>query len=388
MKQWPGPTEVQAGTNQDSVSVVEMRVIDAEEVGLFKQGLFPSEGTRSALLLGVGISLAALGLDLARGQGLLLLPPLVLAFGLCAALGQGAVPWLQALKAGQFIREDGPQAHLKKAGTPTMGGIFLVPAALVVALVWSGFAPSVCAVGAVALACAAIGWLDDWQVIRRKSNKGIAPRTKLALQIAVAVGFCGWLALAHPELATISLPLGLSLSLGLLFWPLAGFALVAESNAVNLTDGLDGLAAGTAAVAFVGLGALLGSAQPELAIGSAAFGGACLGFLVYNRNPAKVFMGDTGSLALGGALAAIALVGGNLWGLLLLSGLFLWETLSVIAQVSYYKATKGPDGVGKRLFRMAPFHHHLELIGWSETRVVRTFYWVSVGLAGLALLLA
>ncbi|MBD2103718.1 phospho-N-acetylmuramoyl-pentapeptide-transferase [Leptolyngbya sp. FACHB-261] len=351
------------------------------------RGQLTSEGVRSSLTLIGVVSLTALGLDLWQSQ-LLLTLPLLLSLVLSALAGQVAIPWLQALKAGQFIREDGPRAHLKKAGTPTMGGIFWVPVAVVVALLWTGFAPGALLVSVVTLAYAAIGWIDDWQVIRKKSNRGISPSTKLALQIAVAVLFCGWLKFTNADLTTLALPLGLSLPLGLLFWPLAGFVMVAESNAVNLTDGLDGLAAGTGALAFLGLGALMGTAHPDLAVFCAAFSGAALGFLVHNRNPARVFMGDTGSLAMGGALAATAILGGNLWGLLLLSGIYVLEAVSVIAQVTYYKATKGPDGVGKRLFRMAPFHHHLELEGWSETQVVSTFYLVSAGLVLLAILLA
>jgi phospho-N-acetylmuramoyl-pentapeptide-transferase len=159
---------------------------------------------------------------------------------------------------------------------------------------------------------------------------------------------------------------------------------VAESNATNLTDGVDGLAAGTGAIAFVGLGALVVGENPALAFFCGAMAGGCIGFVHHNHNPARVFMGDTGSLALGGSLAAVGIMSGHLWGLLLISGIFLAESLSVIAQVSYYKATKGPDGVGKRLFKMAPIHHHLELSGWSETQIVGAFYLLNALLAVIA----
>jgi phospho-N-acetylmuramoyl-pentapeptide-transferase len=304
-----------------------------------------------------------------------------------AAMGAGsfgiwAVPFLRALKTGQFIREEGPAAHQAKAGTPTMGGLFFIPIAVVVAIAYSMASPNVLAVAALTLAYGFIGWLDDWQVIRRKSNKGISPRMKLALQIGVSCLFCGWLFFAAPETITsIRFPFGWVLPLGMLFWPLAGFTPVAQSNATNLTDGLDGLAAGTGAIAFLGLGMLNLQESPSLAIFCACMAGGCLGFLAHNRNPASVFMGDTGSLALGGAMAAVALLSNHLFGLLILSGVFLVETLSVIAQVTYYKATKDEHGVGKRLFKMAPFHHHLELSGWSEIDVVAFFY-------GLGLLLA
>jgi phospho-N-acetylmuramoyl-pentapeptide-transferase len=209
---------------------------------------------------------------------------------------------------------------------------------------------------------------------------------KLALQIVVGSLFCVWLAWSQPaSITTISLPLNLLLPLGSLFWPLAVFVLVAESNATNLTDGVDGLAAGTCAIALLGLAALIAPTSPGLMIFCACMSGSCLGFVVHNRNPAKVFMGDTGSLALGAALGGVALLTQNLWGLFILSGIFFVESVSVIAQVGYYKATKGPNGIGKRLFKMSPFHNHLELTGWSETRIVGVFYLINGILALLCL---
>lgn len=344
------------------------------------------------VLLTVSLSIVSLVLDLASGRlwhPLSLTLPLWVCTLASAGLGFWVVPLLRALKAGQIIREDGPQTHLKKTGTPTMGGIFFLPVAVGVALVWSGFSVNILAVSALTLAYGAIGWLDDWQIIRHKSNKGISPRLKLGLQIGFASLFCLWLAASQPaSITSILLPFGWVLPLGVLFWLVAGFVLVAESNATNLTDGMDGLAAGTSAIALLGLGALLATTHPDLMLFCACLSGSCLGFLVHNRNPARVFMGDTGSLALGGALAAVALLANALVPLLILSGLFLVETLSVIAQVTYYKATKGPDGIGKRLFKMSPFHNHLELSGWTETRVVTLFYLVGGLLACIALAIA
>jgi phospho-N-acetylmuramoyl-pentapeptide-transferase len=346
------------------------------------------------LLVLVTLGVLLIGLFLDDGAGRLgqvtsLTLPLVIAWGATAIAGLGTLPILRAWKTGQFIREEGPQAHFKKAGTPTMGGIFLVPVGVLVAMLLTGFSPTVMAVGALTLAYGFVGWLDDWQVLRRKSNKGISPRMKLALLIGFATVFCLWALVTQPgELTRIALPLGLSLPLGILFWPLAGFVLVAESNATNLTDGLDGLLGGTAAIALLGLGALVASTHPDLMVFAAAMSGACLGFLVHNHNPAKVFMGDTGSLAIGGALAAVGILSGSLFGLLLVTLLFFAETLSVIIQVSYYKATKGPDGKGKRFFRMAPLHHHFELSGWSELQVVGVFYAVTAGLVAIALFTA
>lgn len=256
-----------------------------------------------------------------------------------------------------------------------MGGIFFVPVGAALALLWTQFDGRVVAVAAMTLAYGAIGWLDDWQILQKKSNKGISPRLKLGLQLGSGALFCLWLALTQPaSITTVSLPFGWALPLGLLFWGLAVFVLAAESNATNLTDGVDGLAGGTCAIALLGLGAIVAPTQPQLALFCACMSGSCLGFVVHNHNPARVFMGDTGSLALGGALAATALVSQHLWELFVLGGVFFAESLSVIAQVGYFKATKGPDGQGKRLLKMAPLHHHFELSGWSETQVVGAFY--------------
>lgn len=347
-------------------------------------------GVRLLWLLGLGLSAAALGLDWAMGHSLTLSGSLALPFWFATlvsgGIGFGVVPLLKAWKTGQFIREEGPKAHQKKAGTPTMGGIFFIPVAVAIALLVTGFSTNVVVVSALTLAYGAIGWIDDWQVLQRRSNKGISPRMKLALQIGTAIAFCMWLAgQVGSELTIVALPLGWVLPLGLLFWPLAGFVIVAESNATNLTDGLDGLAAGSVAISLLGLGALVAPTHPDLMTFAACLSGGCLGFLMHNRNPAQVFMGDTGSLGLGAALAGIGILSGNLFGLFILSFIFFGESLSVIAQVAYYKATKDSNGIGKRLFKMAPFHHHLELTGWSELQVVAAFYVVSALLVVLAI---
>lgn len=346
-----------------------------------------------SLFLGLSavIAMSAVWIESAVFQSLSLTQiflPILVSTATVAGVGSLAVPFLLALKTGQFIREEGPKSHMAKAGTPTMGGLFFIPLSVFIAIAWSSLSPSVLAVSALTLAYGFIGWIDDWQVIRRRSNKGISPRMKLLLQILVASLFCGWLFLFSPnDITSIQFPFGLILPLGLLFWPLAGFTPVAQSNATNLTDGLDGLASGTSAIAFLGLAALTLPEMPELALFCACMAGGCLGFLNHNCNPAKVFMGDTGSLALGGSMAAVAILSNNLFSLLILSGVFLIETLSVMAQVGYYKATKDENGVGKRLFKMAPFHHHLELSGWSEIDVVAFFYGVGFLLAIAAIIL-
>lgn len=346
-------------------------------------------GTTLLILLTVLLVLLTLGFEglISQNSGQIsgfLLFPLLVSAVISGGLGYVVVPILQRLKTGQIVQEDGPQTHLKKAGTPTMGGIFFVPVAVIVALFWSQLAMDTLAVSLVTLAYTAIGWYDDWQVLRLKSNKGISPRMKLFLQIGVAVIFCCWIWLTQsPDLTNIPLWGNITLPLGLLFFPIAGFVLAAESNSTNLTDGVDGLAGGTCAIALIGLAAIVAPNHPNLAIFCACLSGACLGFVLHNRNPATVFMGDTGSLALGGALAAVGILSGNLWGLFIVSGIFFVESISVIVQVSYYKATKDAEGKGKRLLKMAPIHHHLELSGWAETQIVGCFYCINAVLAGL-----
>lgn len=363
---------------------------------LSKAKIISPSGTSLVILLTCILILGATVLNWNGGgfkeQIHLVLLPLSICAVFSGLLGLRVIPLLNHLKTGQIVQEDGPQTHLKKAGTPTMGGIFFVPVAIAVALVWSYFisgeaSEKLIAVSLVTFGYGLIGWYDDWQVLRKKSNKGISPRMKLMLQIAIGVLFSLWIFWSQSaSILTLVLPGNIALFLGWFFIPLAIFVLAAESNATNLTDGVDGLAAGTGAIALLGLGIIIATDAPDLMIFCVCLSGACLGFLIHNRNPANVFMGDTGSLALGGALAAVGLLSGNLWALFLVSGIFFVESLSVIAQVGYYKATKDSDGKGKRLFKMAPLHHHFELSGWSETQVVGVFYLVNVLLVAVAYL--
>jgi phospho-N-acetylmuramoyl-pentapeptide-transferase len=313
-----------------------------------------------------------------------LILPFAVTAAAVAAIGFVAVPKLGQLKMGQFIREDGPQAHLKKAGTPTMGGVFVVPTGLLIAIIWSRFNLDVVALSLMTASYLAIGGVDDWKSLSNRKNEGLTPKGKLGLQVGAAGLFCLWAYLTKTaSITSVALPFGV-LPFGLFFWGLAVFVLLAESNATNLTDGVDGLAGGTGAIALLTMAAVTGVKYPQISVFCVCLSGAYLGFLVHNRNKASVFMGDTGSLALGGALAAVGIITNNLWALFVISGIFFIEALSVIAQVSYYKATKDADGKGKRLFRMAPFHHHLELGGWKETQVVGTFYLINLILAVLS----
>ncbi len=333
---------------------------------------------------------AALGCDLWFRVSQLTLP-LLLAALVSWTLCVWGVPRLRALKVGQVIREDGPQGHLSKAGTPTMGGLLVVPVGVIVGGLIAPADERLLAVAAITLAFLAIGGFDDWRSLTRRTNTGLTPKGKLVLQALAAVLFLAWGSWRGWFGGDVGLPFGWVLPLGLLLPPLGLFVFLAESNATNLTDGLDGLAAGCGAVVFTGFALELmlrgHSGDPAMAGFCAAMAGAWLGFLGHNRHPARVFMGDTGSLAMGAALTAVALLTDSLWPLLVMGGVFVAESLSVILQVWVFKATKGPDGQGRRLFRMAPLHHHFELAGNPEQRVVVGFWLASLALVLLGLLL-
>ena len=320
--------------------------------------------------------------------------PLLISTAISALVAALGIPQLRKLKMGQVIRDEGPKSHLTKAGTPTMGGLLVVPVGAILGSLITrepNAALQLFSLTLVTLAFMVIGGLDDWSSLTKRTNTGLTPRGKLILQAIVALAFLivaasqGWVS------GTISLAFGFSLPLGLLIWPLGLFVFLAESNATNLTDGLDGLASGCGALVFTGLGLQLmlrgNSGDPAIAGFCMTMAGAWLGFLVHNRNPARAFMGDTGSLAMGAALSGVALLSDSLWALLIMGGVFLAESVSVILQVWVFKATKGADGVGRRLFRMAPLHHHFELGGTSERTVVPCFWLCSTALVVLGLLL-
>jgi phospho-N-acetylmuramoyl-pentapeptide-transferase len=353
--------------------------------------LWPSDPRRSAGLLGFVLLAACLSSDLLVPNSLIT-PPLLLAAGISVAVCRWGVPRLRALKLGQVIRQEGPQAHHSKAGTPTMGGLLVVPVGVIVGGLVAPSDARLPAVAAITLASMAIGAVDDWRSLTKHHNTGLTPRGKLLLQAISAVAFLAWAAHEQQMGGDIALPLGWVLPLGLLIWPLGLFVFLAESNATNLTDGLDGLAAGCGAIVFSGLGLQLmlrgHEGDPALAGFCAAMAGCWLGFLLFNRHPARVFMGDTGSLAMGAALAAVALLSNSLWPLLVMGGVFLAESLSVIVQVWVFKATKNPaTGQGRRVLRMAPLHHHFELGGASEQQVVVGFWALSLILVALGLVL-
>ena len=351
---------------------------------------FPGTGLQWSLGL-IALILAACLISDGLSGGPQLTVPLLLAGALSWLVCWIGIPRLRALKMGQVIRQEGPQSHLSKSGTPTMGGLLLVPCGVVVGSLVSPNDPRLLPIGLVTLAFMVIGGVDDWRSLTKHHNTGLTPKGKLLLQALAAGLFLLWAGLHEVLPATIALPWGWLLPIGLLIWPLGLFVFLAESNATNLTDGLDGLAAGVGAIVLLGLSLQLmlrgNGGDPALAGYGAALAGAWLGFLLHNRHPARVFMGDTGSLAMGAALSAIALLSNSLWPLLLMGGLLLAESLSVILQVWVFKATKGADGQGRRLLRMAPLHHHFELSGWSERQVVVSFWGVSLLLVVLGLVL-
>jgi phospho-N-acetylmuramoyl-pentapeptide-transferase len=315
-------------------------------------------------------------------------------------IGPKFIGWLRVRQGkGQPIRADGPQTHLAKRGTPTMGGLMILTAMTLSVLLWMDFRnPYVWACLFVTLGFGCIGFLDDYDKVRKASTAGVSGRMRLALEFLIA-GIASWM-IVQQNGTMLYVPFfsNIAIDLGYFYVAFAAFTIVAFGNAVNLTDGLDGLATMPviiASVAFMVIVYLAGNAiysgylgipfvrgAGELAILCGAIAGAGLAFLWFNAPPAAVFMGDTGSLALGGALGAIAVTAHHEIVLGIIGGLFVMEALSVIIQVFFYKRT------GRRVFRMAPIHHHFEQLGWSEPTVVIRFWIISLvlALAGLSTL--
>ena len=307
--------------------------------------------------------------------------PLVVSFVITAAAGRLLIPALRRLKAGQSIKEIGPTWHMTKQGTPTMGGVmFIIGIGItILALGWRHMMAGEFAhlyVYLFALVFGAIGFIDDYQKVKHHHNTGLTALQKFALQLAAAVAF---LCLMRLEgLLTPNLYIPFWNTHLVLPWPVylifAAFVIVGTVNAVNITDGLDGLSSSVTlpvALFFAVMGAVWGGFT-QLGVFAGAMFGGLLGFLYYNHYPAKVFMGDTGSLFLGGAIAALAFAYDMPLILLLVGFVYLCETLSDIIQVAYFKATHG-----KRIFKMAPLHHHFEMCGWKETKIVAVFSTVS-----------
>lgn len=308
------------------------------------------------------------------------------AFVVTAAIGPSVIRYLRKMKFGQKILEIGPKWHMNKQNIPTMGGfMFIIGIAVAVLagnLLLGGLEIASVAVLGLAAAYGAVGLVDDYAKIRKKENAGLTPKQKLVLQILVAAVFILVLFLQSDGLPVIWIPFTeIAIPLP---WPLyiifAAFVIVGADNAVNLTDGIDGLAAGVTlpvAIFFVFVG--LARQDAGVVVFAAALAGGLVGFLIYNFNPAKVFMGDTGSLFLGGAVAGLAFACDMPLILLLVGLIYIIETLSVILQVTCFKVSGG-----KRLFKMAPIHHHFEMCGWGEKKIVLIFSGVTALLCLLA----
>jgi len=328
------------------------------------------------------------------------------AFLVCLVLGPSVIRWLRLQGMGEHIRTDSGRLNeilrgAGKGGTPTMGGVLIVMAVLTGTLLFARLdnLPVLLALWATA-AMGVLGAADDWRKLTVRGSKGMSARRKVLFQAAISLVVVAALYLhaapaERPGVVGIPMARSMALDLGGVYLLAGVFVMVGASNAVNLTDGLDGLAAGCSALAALALAPVAYAAgrvdwsaflhmphvpaAGEVTVYLAAVGGACLGFLWWNCHPASVFMGNTGSLALGGGLAVAALAVRQEWALALAGGVFAFEVLSVVIQVAWFKRT------GRRVFRCAPFHHHLQFLGWSETQVV-TRLWIVAGILGLATL--
>lgn len=284
------------------------------------------------------------------------------------------LPILRKIKAGQSIREEGPQSHMVKTGTPTMGGIMMIIAVIITCISAGNLNADMIVMLVAFFAFGVLGFIDDFVKVSLKRNLGLTAKQKLILQILIATGIAVYQSQVSVYGTKVFIPfINQHWDFGVMYVPFIAFVVVAMVNSVNLTDGLDGLASGTTAIIAVFL-ALVGTTFGYLSATTfcGALAGACIGFLLYNRYPAKVFMGDTGSLALGGGVAVAAILMNIELIIPIAGGIFVAEALSVIIQVVSFKTR------GKRVFKMSPLHHHFELCGWKETKVVVIFWSITL----------
>lgn len=309
--------------------------------------------------------------------------PILVAFILSAVLGKLLIPFLKKIKVGQMVREDGPATHLKKSGTPTMGGILILVSIVLTSCLYIHPFPQILPVLFMTVGFGAIGFIDDFIKVILHRSLGLTPMQKLLLQIGVATGFLFYLQSLGAEQMWMKVPGtgNMYLSIGGFTVPFYYFIVLGTVNGVNLTDGLDGLAGSVTVMVSTFLMMVSAFFYPQLLPVCGAVTGALLGFLLFNVHPASVFMGDTGSLALGGFVAACVYFMQLPLFLPVIGVLYVIESLSVIAQVLYFKLSGG-----KRLLRMAPLHHHFELCGWEETKIVAVFTIVTAVMCLLALL--
>ena len=309
--------------------------------------------------------------------------PVLLSFLVSVLLGPVIIPFLKRLKAGQTIRDEGPKSHLKKNGTPTMGGILILSAMIVTSLFYMKDYPEINPILLLTLGFGLIGFLDDYIKVILKRSMGLTPLQKMAGQLVVTSLFAYYLLKVTDISLAAKIPFmpGVELDLGWLNIPLLFFIIIGTVNGANFTDGLDGLAASVTVLAASFLSAAAIGTGTRIKPITCAVAGALMGFLLFNVYPASVFMGDTGSLALGGFVAASAYMMQLQLFIPIIAFIYVIEVVSVILQVVYFKVTGG-----KRLFRMAPLHHHFELGGWSETRIVAVFSIITAILCLVALI--
>ena len=306
----------------------------------------------------------------------------IIGFLIVVILGPIFIPMLAKFKFGQTVRDDGPQTHLQKNGTPTMGGVIMIIAVLITGLTRAKIDKDLL----VGLICITgfgfVGFLDDFIKIKMKRSLGLKAYQKIILQFALALFVSYYQYSASPSATQIMVPFtDYIINLGPLYVPIMMFVIIGTVNAVNLTDGLDGLASGiTLIVSIFFMLLAISVGNSDVAILAAATGGACLGFLGFNSYPAKVFMGDTGSMALGGAVVSFAVLTNSVLLIPIVGGIYFAEAISVIIQVTSFRLT------GKRVFKMAPIHHHFEQCGWPETRVVFVFWIATVVLAWIGII--
>lgn len=310
--------------------------------------------------------------------------PVLIAFGLSVLIGPIVIPILRRLKMGQTEREEGVKSHLKKAGTPTMGGVIILLSIAITSLIYVREYPKVIPVLFVTLGFGLIGFLDDYLKVVLKRSDGLMPKQKMALQIVVTAIFAFYLV----KVARVPLTMLVPFTGGKVYWdlkwlaiPVLFIAVIGTVNGVNFTDGLDGLASSVTVLVATFFTVVAMGTKSGIEPVTCSVVGALLGFLLFNVYPASVFMGDTGSLALGGFVASAAYMLQMPLFIIIVGLIYLVEVLSVMIQVSYFKITHG-----KRIFKMAPIHHHFELCGWSETKVVAVFAIITAVLCLIALL--
>lgn len=309
--------------------------------------------------------------------------PVLVAFAISVILGPIIIPYLRKLKMGQTERKEGVQSHLKKAGTPTMGGIIFLLSTVVTSLFYVKDYPKIIPVLFLTLGFGIIGFLDDYLKVVLKRSDGLMPMQKMACQIVVTAVFAFYLVKFTDVPLTMKIPFfpGHELDFGILTIPLIFIVVIGTVNGVNFTDGLDGLASSVTIMVATFFSVIAIGTKSGIEPITCAVVGALMGFLLFNVYPAKIFMGDTGSLALGGFVAGTAYMLQMPLFLLIVGLIYVVEVLSVMIQVTYFKATHG-----KRFFKMAPIHHHFELCGWSETRVVAVFSIITAILCLIALM--